>query len=183
MPSARYASLPKKGVYAPNHVLTGSFMVRTGDVVVFHDFPTALPDAPPVPRIARVLDLVTHDHDGKEFRVATGRGKQTKRDPLLRVLVLSDAFSHAYERWIHPSQVREIRNPSCEGWAEFLVGMLCKPLPSPETVLAASKYGALTVDCFARVAVGGALTEGWKASEDLYWEGRRAENELKRRAQ
>ena len=168
MSSARYKSIPAKGIYLPNSPFGGynNYMVRRGDLiahVVRYEGGTEGEG------FARVLDLVTHDHEGKEFRKETGRGKQTKAAPKLRVLEFSGLMNHAYERWINVDDVKACRTPNAE-YARFATWATFGPLPSTETILAASSYGVVSSSGFDRAADElGNLNEGWRERVDASW--------------
>jgi hypothetical protein len=168
MSSARYKGIPAKGIYLPNSPFGGfnNYMVRRGDLI---SHVVRYEGGAEGRGFARVLDLVTHDHEGKEFRKETGRGKQTKADPKLRVLEFNGMFDHAYERWVNVDDVTQCRTPNPE-YARFAAWAMFGPLPSTEAILAASSYGVVCSSGFNRAAdPHGNLNEGWRERVDASW--------------
>lgn len=164
--TARYKSIAGKGVYLPNASTLGfsRHMARKGDVIVYRENYT---DGSYGKRLARVLELVTHPHDGPEFRKATGRGQQTRKAPKLRVMAFDDMISHAYERWVDVDDVIDCREPADP---KFLVWALTGPVGNPTDIVKASEHGSLTDRYFWRCAdANGNLSEGWRERTDASW--------------
>jgi hypothetical protein len=171
---ARYKSVPAKGIYVPNatHLGYGRHMARSGDVILYRESEERY-------RLGRVLDLVTHDHDGKEYREATGRGKQTRRAPRLRVMAFNDVLTHVYERWVDVGDVVDCLAPQAS--ARFLVWALTGPLPKPEVIVAAANYGTLSSTYFDQCAdENGNLSEGWRERTNAHHDRVAAEQEARR---
>ena len=183
MSSARYAKIPAKGIYLSNSPCFGFnlYLAHAGDLISYVENDSSNdPNYPRTMRMARVLDLVTHDHEGKEYRKATGRGKQTKRAPKLRVLAFDDLLTHAFERWIDIESVRACRTPNAAS-VRLAAWLLGGPLPKPETVLAASSYGSLSDHYFANACdENGNLGEDWRARSDAHHKRVQDANEAKR---
>lgn len=172
--TARYKSIPAKGVYLPNSPCFGfnSYMLHTGYIVRFKEGEHT--------RTGRALDLVTQGHDGPEYRKPTGRGKQTKLAPKVRVLAFDDLLTHAFERWVDVEDIVECRKPSAEHGA-FARAMLTGTLPSPEACIAASNYGTLSDCYFVQVAdESGNLPEDWRARTNAHHARVSADNEARR---
>lgn len=168
MSSARYKNIPAKGIYLPNSPFSGdNYMVRRGDLIIHT---TRYEDGSEGKSTARVLDLVTHDHEGKEYRKETGRGKQSKAYPKLRVLEFNNLSTHAYERWVNVDDVTSCRTPNPEH-ARFVAWAMFGPLPSTEAILAASSYGVVSSSGFDRAKdENGNLGEDWRKRVDASWE-------------
>lgn len=179
--SARFKAIPSKGIYLPNasHLGFGKYLVHAGDVLTYRE---TYQDGSFRTRIARALELVTHDHEGKEYR-APSRGTRTKAAPKLRVLAFNDLLDHAFERWIDLADVSECRAASPEHGA-FARAMLSGPLPSPAACVAASNYGTLCGHYFGHVAdEHGNLPENWRERSDAHHAGVIAEQAARRASQ
>jgi hypothetical protein len=171
MSSARYKAIPRKGLYLANHShLSSHMLLRAGDLIGYRE---SYADGTHGHRLARALDLVTHDHNGQEFRETSTAAGKTRRAPRVRVYAFDNMLSFGYERWVALADIVKSRAPS-SAHVNFARWLLGGPMPKPETIFAASKYGVLSEAYYHQVAnAEGWLGEDWRERRERYDEGRR----------
>ena len=163
-PVFRYHAPIRKPVYCPNANTLGfgKYAASRGDLIVYRENHA---DGSYTLRMARVLALATHDGCGVRYTKTGPRGG-VKPAPRLLVLAANDTMTHAWERIVDPEDVTEIRAPNVEN-RTFAAWFVAGALPATESVLHASRYGALSAHYFTKYTdTNGDLREDWRAAEE-----------------